>query len=70
MKSIVFVFVPFDGSQQELDHRLRDCLRALDPPEPGGAAPSPAAGPAAPQAEPFWTWFLPNPLPEPKSAGS
>ena len=65
MNSVVFIFVPFDGSQREFDVRLRDCLRALETPPVEARASPRAAEQATGQCAPLWTWFLPNPRPGP-----
>jgi hypothetical protein len=63
MKTIVFIFVPI-ARVEDFSERLSDCLASLpDSTSPIKAAENERKGT---DAHPFWTWFLPNPLWEPK----
>ena len=60
MNSVVFIFVPFDGSRREFDTKLRDCLAAVEA-SPAGERPAQAEGRHADADElPLWTWFVPG----------
>jgi hypothetical protein len=63
MKTIVFIFVPI-ARVDDFRERLSDCLASL----PDSAVPIKLSENKRNQANsyPFWTWFLPNPLGEPK----
>jgi len=63
MKTIVFVFVPI-ARVEDFRERLSDCLASL----PDSTAAIKPAEKKRKRADsyPFWTWFLPNPLGEPK----
>jgi hypothetical protein len=63
MKTIVFIFVPI-ARVEDFSERLSDRLASL----PDSAAPIKIATSERNGADPypFWTWFLPNPLWEPK----
>ena len=63
MKTIAFVFVPV-ARVEDFSTRLSDCLASL----PDSTATIKHAENEQNGTEhcPFWTWFLPNPLGEPK----
>jgi hypothetical protein len=63
MKTIVFVFVPI-ARVEDFGERLSDCLASL----PDSTAPTkPVENERnGTGSYPWWTWFLPNPLGEPK----
>jgi hypothetical protein len=69
MKSYVFVFVPVGAgiSPKEFRDRLHDCLASIsDESQPKPAQETARADADKDEPLPFWTWFLPNPLPPPK----
>ncbi|MGZ5023131.1 MAG: hypothetical protein ACXWAX_11140 [Chthoniobacterales bacterium] len=63
MKTYVFVFVPV----QDVPHfrkRLRDCLASI-PEAFAHRHHEQTTNEAKKEEYPYWTWFLPNPLPPP-----
>lgn len=65
MTTYVFVFVPTEKTPEDFRERLRDCVASLpDVPLPAVEENHAQTDPAP---QPFWTMFLPNPLPTPKS---
>jgi len=63
MKTIVFVFVPISRAE-DFNERLADCLTGL--PDLTVPIQPPKNKKKCVDDYPFWTWFLPNPLGEPK----
>ncbi|MCX6981888.1 MAG: hypothetical protein NTV08_14205 [Verrucomicrobia bacterium] len=65
MNTFVFIFIPTETTPKNFREHLRDCIASLpDVPLPE-AEKTDARPKAAPP--PFWTMFLPNPLPTPKN---
>jgi hypothetical protein len=63
MKMIVFIFVPI-ARVEDFSERLSDCLASL--PDSTASFKASERERKGMDAYPFWTWFLPNPLDEPK----
>ena len=64
--TVVLIFVPFDRSRERFGSKLWESLAALETPE-AREQPAPAeAKRFADETLPLWTWFLPNPRPNPE----
>ncbi|GEM_PF-2427326 len=63
-KTLVFVFVPVDRDGDDFQERLRGCIAAFNDAQPE-APPTECVNKSQKEKMPFWTWFLPNPLPQP-----
>jgi hypothetical protein len=59
MKTYVFIFIS-GTNESSFPQRLRDCLKSL-PESVSENVPSKEKT----ENYPYWTWFLPNPLPPP-----
>jgi hypothetical protein len=64
MKTHVFIFVPVT-SESNFQERLHDCLTSL----PDSVVVR-TLDEEKTVDSPFWTWFLPNPLPPPRQTPS
>jgi hypothetical protein len=63
MKAIVFIFVPI-ARVQDFSERFSDCLDTL--PDSAALVKPVAARRKNMDTNAFWTWFLPNPLRQPR----
>jgi hypothetical protein len=64
----VFIFVPVERAGENLQERLRDCIAALNEAQPENPPETRQKEEPHDERMPFWTWFLPNPLPKPKKS--
>jgi hypothetical protein len=62
-RSIVVIFVPFDGSPKDFAVKFREWASSAEASKlPVQASQTEVKG-VATETLPFWTWFIPNPRP-------
>jgi hypothetical protein len=58
------IYVAFDGSKEDLDSKLNECIAQIQSREHPIPAMPPKETIVPDDEPPFWTWFIPNPRPE------
>jgi hypothetical protein len=67
-RSIVVIFVPFDGSPNDFAAKLREWFPSAKVPRFPVQASQTEIADVATEKMPLWMWFVPNP--RPKDSGS
>jgi len=62
-RSLVLVFVPFDGSQEGFEAQFRETLALIETVGASTRVDQTKAESSPSKDLPLWTWFLPNPCP-------